>query len=363
MSTPEANDEVPILRKPVTMRDVAELAGVSMATVSRVLNGSDTVDPQLAERVRAAITRLKYQPNKAARALAGNRSAILGLLIIDIQNPFYMDVMRGVEEIAQQNGYLLVVCNSAEDPKKELQYIEVLASEPVAGVIIVPTHERMQGLDTLSARGIPVVSIDRRIRNRAIDSVLIDNVTAAKEAVSHLIANGYKRIGIVTGPKATTTGSERLQGYRLALQEAGLPLDPQLEQYGAYNEETGQRGVNALLDLDPPIDALFTGNNRLTVGALRALYARHKRVPGDIALAGFDEVRWAIPDLVSVTTVRQPAYELGKTAAIRLLQRLQHPDSPRQEIILQHQLLTHESSKPRATAESLLVEGKPGIQI
>jgi LacI family transcriptional regulator len=350
MSTPDTNDEVPIPRKPVTMRDVAELAGVSMATVSRVLNGSETVDPELAQRVRAAISRLKYQPNRAARALAGSRSAILGLLIIDIQNPFYMDVMRGVEEVAQQNGYLLVVCNSAEDPKKEQQYIEVLASERVAGVIIVPTHERLQGMDTLAARNIPVVSIDRRIRTRATDAVLIDNVTAAKEAVSHLIANGYRRIGVITGPKATTTGNERLLGYRLALQEAGIPLDPQLEQQGVYNEETGKRGVNALLDLDPPIEALFTGNNRLTVGALRALYARRVRVPGDIALAGFDEVGWAIPDLVSVTTVRQPAYELGKTATIRLLQRLQHPDSPRQEIILQHQLLIRESSRPRTAS-------------
>jgi LacI family transcriptional regulator len=350
MATPDTNDEAPILRKPVTMRDVAELAGVSMATVSRVLNGSDTVDPQLAERVRAAITRLKYQPNRAARALAGSRSAIIGLLIIDIQNPFYMDVMRGVEEVAQQNGYLLVVCNSAEDPKKEQQYIDVLASEPVAGVVIVPTHERMQGLDTLLARNIPVVAIDRRIRNRTIDAVLIDNVIAAKEAVSHLIANGYRRIGIIGGPRSTTTGSERLLGYRQALQEAGIPLDPQLEQQGPYHEETGQRGVNALLDLDPPIEALFTGNNRLTVGALRALYARHLRVPGDVALAGFDEVGWAVPDLVSVTAVKQPSYELGKTAAIRLLQRLQHPDSSRQEIILQHQLLIRESSRPRTAA-------------
>jgi DNA-binding LacI/PurR family transcriptional regulator len=351
MLTPDTNDKMPPLRKPVTMRDVAELAGVSMATVSRVLNGSETVDAELAQRVRAAIARLKYQPNRAARALAGSRSAILGLLIIDIQNPFYMDVMRGVEEVAQQNGYLLVVCNSAEDPKKEQQYIEVLASEPVAGVVIVPTHERLQGLDVLAARNIPVVSIDRRIRTCAIDAVLIDNVTAAKEAVSHLIANGYKRIGVITGPKATTTSNERLLGYRLALQEAGIPLDPQLEQQGVYNEETGQQSVNALLDLDPPIDALFTDNNRITIGALRALYARHIRIPGDIALASFDEVGWAVPDLVSVTSVRQPAYELGKTATIRLLQRLLQPNSPRQEIILQHQLLIRESSTPHTAAD------------
>lgn len=332
--------------RPVTIRDVAKQAGVSVATVSRVINGSTQVDPQMIERVHAAIADLKYQPNRAARALAGQRSTILGLLLTDIQNRFFMDLMRGVEDVAQQNGYLLVVCNTTEDRRKEQQYIEVLAAESVAGVVIIPSRERLPALDMLKARHIPVVAIDRRIHDRSIDAVLIDNVSAAKEAVSHLIGNSYRRIGIITGPKSTTTGNERLEGYHRALEEAGLTPDPALEMRGPFDETTGQSLAHTLLDIDPPIDALFTANNRLTVGALHALYARHKRVPGDVALAGFDDIYWTIPDLVSITTVVQPAYELGATAVTRLLQRIRQPEKlSRQEIILQYQFLPRDSSK------------------
>ncbi len=334
-------------RKVITIRDVAQLAGVSMATVSRVLNGSDKVDPQLAKKVQSAAASLKYQPNRAARTLAGSRSMLLGLLVTDIQNTFFTELMRGVEDVSQQNGYLLIICNTAEDARKEQQYIEILAAENVAGAIIVPTQEDPQALELLVERNIPIVVLDRRVRNRLIDAVLIDNVTAAKEAVEHLIANGYRRIGIITGPRSTTTGNERLRGYQQALHEAGIAFDPELELRGPFSIDTGKSLTEKLLGLDQPVDAIFTANNRLTIGALQALYAHGMRVPDNIALVGFDDVQWAIPDLVSITTVTQPTYELGRAAAFRLLQRLQQPDVPRQEIILQHQLLIRESSRPR----------------
>jgi LacI family transcriptional regulator len=337
----------------VTIREVAERARVSIATVSRVVNGSSKVDPQLAERVKEAIATLHYQPNRTARALAGNRSALLGLLVTDIQNPFFMDLMRGVEEVSSQNGYLLVICNTAEDPQKEKQYIEILASEPVAGAIIVPAREQLDALAMLKARQIPIITVDRRVRDRTVDAVLVNNVLAAKEAVAHLINNGYQRVGIITGLKSTTTANDRLLGYRQALQEAGIKHDPALEQHGPFNEETGERGVQRLLQSDPPVEAILAANNRITVGALRALHAHQKRVPEDVALVGFDEVRWAIPDLVAITTVTQPAYELGRAAALRLLQRLQQPDIPRQEIILQHQLLMRSTSRPRREVDTL----------
>lgn len=334
-------------QRAVTIKDVAERAGVSIATVSRVVNGSQTVDPLLTARVREAIADLKYRPNRAARALAGNHSALLGLLVTDIQNPFFMDMMRGVEEVALQHGYLLVVCNTAEDPAREAQYIEILAAESVAGAILVPSREHLEVLNRLKARQIPIIAVDRRIHDQSVDTVLINNVLAAREAVEHLLASGYRRIGAITGPRTATTANERLQGYRQALKAAGIEPESRLEQRGAYNEITGEQGIQKLLQLDPPVDAVFTANNRLTVGALRALYARGKRVPDDITIAAFDEVRWAIPDMVPITTVTQPSYELGRTAALRLLQRLHQPDLPRQEIILQHQLQLASSSKRR----------------
>lgn len=338
--------------KPVTIREVAELAQVSIATVSRVVNGSQKVDPQMAERVRAAIASLNYQPNRAARALAGSRSALLGLLVTDLQNPFYMDMMSGVEEVSQQNGYLLVICNSAEDPQREKQYIEILAAEPVAGAIIVPSRERLDALSLLKARHIPVVTVDRRIHDRSVDAVLVDTARAAKEAVTHLIDNGYRRIGIITGPRSATTANDRLLGYCQALQAAGIEYDPALEQRGPYKEDAGEQGAKRLLLCDPPVDAIITANNRLTLGVLRALYAQGKRVPEDIAVVGFDEMHWAIPELASITTVTQPAYEIGRTAALRLLQRLQQPDIPRQEIFLQYEFFERGSSRPRAEIHS-----------
>jgi DNA-binding LacI/PurR family transcriptional regulator len=327
---------------------VARRAGVSIATVSRVLNGVDTVDAALAERVRAACLDLQYRPNRAARALAGRGPATMGLLVGDLQNPFFMEVVRGVEDVAQRNGYLLVLGNSSEDPGKERQYIEVLCAEPVAGAIIVPTRERQPALQLFRERDIPVVAVDRRVRDRSIDAVLIDNVSAACEALTHLIANGYRRIGLITGPQTTTTGRERLMGYRQALQAAGIAPDPALERRGPFTEDSGRRLAEELLDLDNPVEALFTANNRLTKGALEALHARSLRVPDDVAVVGFDEVPWAVPGSLALTTVTQPAYELGSTAALRLIQRLQHRGPlVRQEIVLAHQLCIRDSSHRR----------------
>ncbi|HVC81967.1 MAG TPA: LacI family DNA-binding transcriptional regulator [Chloroflexota bacterium] len=335
-------------RKRATIQDVAEHAGVSIATVSRVLNRADSVDAGLAERVRSAMGELQYQPSGAARTLAGRLSTIIGLLVIDMQNPFYMELIRGVEDVAQRNGYLVVLCNSAEDPRKEQQYIEVLRAEPVAGAIVVPTSDRKPVIRRFVERGIPVVSVDRRVLDGSTDTVLIDNVAAAREAVRHLLDNGYRRIGLITGPDGATTARDRTEGYRQALRKAGIEPDSQWERSGPYSEESARRLAGELLDLDPPIDALFTGNNRLTMGALQLLYERGLRIPEDVALACFDEVPWAHPGAISLTSVIQPAYELGSTAATRLIHRLQHGGQlARQEIVLAHQLRIGDSSRSR----------------
>ncbi len=339
--------------KPVTITDVARHAGVSISTVSRVLNGVGNVDGRLAEQVQAAASALKYQPNRAARMLAGNRSAIVGLLITDAQNPFFMELARGVEDVLYCRGYLLVLCNSAEDPVREHQYIDVLCAEHVAGVIIVPLAERHPHLQPLHQRGIPYITVDRRVHSRLADAVLIDNVLAAREAVAHLIANGYRRIGVITGPANTTTADDRLAGYRLALRDAGIAHDAALERRGVFTQESGWRLADSVLGVSPPPDALFTCNNRITVGALKALAARGLRVPQDVALVGFDQVPTLDATSMALTTVVQPAYDLGATAANRLIERLgQRRQLPRQEIVLAHHLHVGASSGSGAGAAS-----------
>jgi len=319
----------------VTIIDVAQHAGVSIATVSRVLNETGTVSPALAERVRASVAALQFSPSRAARTLRASRSRLIGLLVTDLQNAFYLHLARGAEAVAQRNGYSLLLCNSEEDPRKERAYIEVLCAEHVAGVILAPTRERVPALRLFRERGIPVVAVDRRVQGSDIDAVLLDNVGGACEAVTHLITNGYRRIGVLTGPQTTTTGRERLLGYRQALRSADIGNDPDLERCGLFTEESGQTMAAALLDLAAPPDALFATNNRLTMGALEELHARNLHTPDDIGVVGFDDMPWARISTISLTTVTQPVYELGGAAATRLMQRLQTAGTlARQEIIL-----------------------------
>lgn len=334
------------------IQDVAKLARVSIATVSRVLNGTAYVDAEVAARVRAAVEELQYQPSRAARTLRGSHSTIIGLLITDIQNPFFTSLVRGVEDMAQRNGYSIILCNSDEDPHKERQYIEVLCAERVAGAIVVPTRENQRPFKLFQEHSIPVVAVDRRVKDSAIDVVLVDNLRGAREGTAHLLANGYRRIGMISGPAVTTSGRERLEGYRQALQEAGIAYDPTLVRSGSFKEQSGQQLAHELLDLETPIEALFVANNLMTLGALAALNERKLRIPEDIAVVGFDEMPWATLGSVSLTTVTQPVYDIGSTAALRLFQRLQNKNASaitRQEIVLAPTLNIRNSSRPRVS--------------
>ena len=337
------------------IQEVAKRAGVSISTVSRVLNGTARVNENVKERVLAAIEELDYRPSRAARSLRANHSTIIGLLISDIQNLFFMDLIKGVEDIAQRSGYSVLLCNSDENPQREHQNLDVLYDERVAGLIIVPTREQLRDLERFLERNIPIVAVDRRIKGKHIDAVLVDNIRGAQEAVAHLIANGYRRIGAITGPKTITTGYERLVGYRQALEEAGIAHDPQLEKLGFFREASGRQATNELLTLHPRVEALFVGNNLMTMGALDALHAHGLRVPDDMALIGYDAMPWAALGSISLTTVTQPAYELVTTAALRLFQRLQDPGTQaRQEIILTATLHIRGSSVPHQQPASAL---------
>ena len=329
------------------IQDVARHAGVSISTVSRVLNDRGRVNAEVVANVQAAIQALHYTPNRAARSLRTQQSRIIGLLISDIQNPFFTVLVRGIEDVVQQNGYSLILCNSDENEQKERQYIEVLCAEHVAGAIIVPTHENQRSMRIFDNQHIPVVAVDRRVPN--VDTVLVDNKRGAYEAVSHLITNGYQRIGIITGPHNTTTGRERLEGYYKALEEAGIAIDPAIMRSGSFKMDSGRALANELLDVEPGIDALFITNNLMTLGALQALHDRNLQVPNDIGIVGFDEMPWATLGSISLTTVTQPVYEIGSTAAMRLFQRLQNPQAfTNQEIVLAATLCVRNSSIARS---------------
>jgi len=327
----------------ITIKDVADYAGVSLSTVSRVLNDNPTVDEALRSRVLEAVDILGYHPNRSARRLRAQTSTVIGLVISDIQNPYFLSVVRGVEDAARVQEMTVILCNSDEDPAKERMYLSVMESERVAGLIIVPSDSNASGLTRLQAAGIPIILFDRTVRNFRLDAVNVDNERGAMEAVGHLIGLGYRRIAAITGSLHLTTGYERYQGYLMAHAAAELSVNESLVKAGNFKTESGYRLTRELLSLPQPPDALFIANNMMTLGALRALRELHVRVPEEMPLVGFDDMPWS-GDLYSpVTSVSQPTYELGQEAVRLLLRRQAEPDAPFRTVTMQTRLIVRES--------------------
>ena len=329
---------------PVTIKDVAEHAGVSRATVSRVLNNRASVAENLRARVLEAVETLGYQPNRAARRLRANVSDVIGLLISDIENPFFISIVRGVEDAAYAHQMSIVLCNTDENAAKQRMYLRVMQAERVAGLIVSPTHvDDGEVLDSFSRSGIPVVLLDRRVDKCELDAVTVDNVHGAHIAVKHLIDLGYRRIGMIGGAMHLTTGRERHRGYLNALESAGIPVDAALVKFGDFKTESGYRLACELGALPHPPRALFVANNLMTLGALRALREMNLRIPDDIAIVGFDDMPWSTELYSPLTAVSQPTYELGREAVQLLLHRIAEPDAPFRTVTLQTRLVVRES--------------------
>jgi LacI family transcriptional regulator len=329
---------------PTTIRDVAAAAGVSPATVSRVLNGKEDVAADLRRRVLDAVSGLGYRRNGPARSLRTRAAMVLGVIISDITNPFFTAVVRGAEDQAQLAGYSVVLANADEDVAKEARYLEVAAAEQMAGVLLSPASSRQTRIDVLAERGIPVVTIDRRLAAASVDSVTVNNHQAAREATEHLIAQGCRRVGFVAGPVQTTTGASRLAGYRAALRAAGRGPDPSLTAYADFRTEGGYAGTRQLLRLGRPPDGLLISNNLMTIGGLQAIAEAGLTIPADIAVVGFDDDIWATALRPPLTVVTQPTYEIGRVAAKLLLRRVDGEKFPPRRIVLRARLVERASS-------------------
>ncbi|WP_028925827.1 LacI family DNA-binding transcriptional regulator [Pseudonocardia acaciae] len=303
-----------------TISDVAALARVSVATVSRALNGKESVDPQLVARVRKAAAELGYHPNGLARSLRKRRTAVLALIISDVENPFFTAIARGVEDVALTAGYSVVLCNSDEKLDKESRYLDVAVEERVAGVVISPTGESTS-VEVLRRRGTPVVAVDRPLDD--VDQVLVNTRLAAQEATAHLVAAGYRRIACVTGPPGIRTADDRLAGYRDALAAAGMAADPGLVRRAEYRAEGAERATAELLRTAGVVDGLLVANSAQAVGSLEALRTAGRRLGTDVGVVAFDDAPWATLIDPPLTVVAQPAYELGAVAARLLLDRIE----------------------------------------
>lgn len=326
-----------------TIRDVAAAAGVSPATVSRVLNQRVEVAADLRERVLVAVSEMGYRPNGPARSLRKRATMVLGIIITDVQNPFFTSMVRGIEDAAQEAGYSVVLANSDEDQDKEQRYLEVAAAEQMAGVVLAPARQSSRGLDVVVGQGIPVVTVDRRLRGVNLDSVSVNNHKAAHDATWHLVARGRKRIAIIAGLLNTMTGARRLAGYKAALKKAGIPLDERLVVEADFRLEGGYEATKDLLRRARP-DAVFASNNMMTMGALQALAEEGVDIPSEIAVVGFDDISWATALRPPLTAVRQPTYEIGRRSAEMLLDRVKGDTEEPRHIVLPAELIVRGST-------------------
>jgi LacI family transcriptional regulator len=321
---------------------------VSPATVSRVLNGHPSVAAELADRVHAAVAVVGYRPNAAARSLRRRKSSLWAVVVPDVSNPYFTEVVRGVEDVAQPAGYSVVLCNSDENPEKEASYIAVALGEQVAGLIICPTSERSTDVSALLAQGTPVVAVDRKLSKVSVDTVLVDNVRGAEAATAHLIDAGFQHVACITGPKAATTARQRLSGYRRALRSRGRDLDDGLVRHTDFQVAGGREAMASLLEAGE-VDAVFAANNLITVGVLEAVTAREQRVPEDVGVVSFDDIPWASIVRPSLTTVAQPTYEIGRRSGELLLSRIELPDRKTTSLVLATALTVRDSSRRTAT--------------
>jgi LacI family transcriptional regulator len=330
-----------------TVHDVARRAGVSTSTVSHVVNNTRFVSNELRERVLAAMREFDYTPNAAARMLTLKRSHTIGLIVSDIRNPFFASVARGVEDVAQEQGYTLILCNSDEDLERESACLNALESRAVDGVLLASAGVADKHLARLVQAGYPLVLVDRDLPELGAPAVLLDNEGAAYSAVWHLITRGHRRIAMLSGRAAISTTTERIEGYRRALREAGIDVDDRLVVSGASTSEGGAIAANVVLDVGEPPSAIFSGNNLMSIGALQAIANRGLLVPDDVALVGFDDFPfpWSDAFRPHLTTVAQPTYELGRRAAEILVQRLKGSRSmPAERVVLDGKLVVRESS-------------------
>ena len=327
-----------------SIKDVAEAAGVSIASVSRVLANKPYIRPELRERVLRAVEELGYRPNRVARSLRVQQSNTIGLIVSDIRNPFFASLSRAVEDTAYADGVNVFLCNTDEDPHKEEIYLRLMRDENVAGAIFSPTEAAARDFPKYDL-GYPVVVVDRKIRGGSFDTVVINNEEASYRLTSHLIANGHKTIGAIFG-ELSFTGTERRLGYERALRDNNLQcLD--CSRVTASQVETGYAVTRSLLQGRERPEAIFAGNNLLTVGALMAIRDLGLSIPADVALAGFDDTIWNTLVVPGITVIAQPTYEIGKAATQLLLDRIQVPDRPVREIILAGELVVRGSSAAR----------------
>jgi LacI family transcriptional regulator len=331
----------------VTIKDIAEKAHVSYATVSRALNGKYGVKPDTREKILAIAGRLNYRPNAIARGLVKNQTHTLGLVIPDITNPFFPEVARGIEDAAQEAGFSLFLCNTNWEEDKEARYLSLLQEKRVDGVIIAPIADQERVLEQALSPRLPLVYVSRAPRETRRSFVVIDNVRGGFLATEHLIRQGYQSIGFIGALGSSLSIDERLEGYKSAFAKYGLRVEERVVLFGNFKRETGYNLIRRLIAEGEPPRAVFAENDLLALGVMQGAREAGLSVPGDLAVIGFDDIPFASFPEVQLSTIAQPKYAMGKTAVellIAAIEQEKQPGAAVQQIFLEPKLIVRRSS-------------------
>ncbi|MCJ7471956.1 MAG: LacI family transcriptional regulator [Actinobacteria bacterium] len=306
----------------INIKTVAKKAGFSTATVSRVLADYPGVKENTRTKVLAIIKDLRYEVDSVARSLRQRKTYTIGIIVSNVLSPFYSTIAKSVEDKARESGYKLILCNGDDDPLKELEYLKILKSNKVDGIILTPTGKNAEYINNIIESGINVVLLDRLVDGVKCDSVLVDNYKGSFTAVKYLISRGYKKIAFIGGYTDRTTGRQRLNGYNKAIKDDGLKINNDLIKIGDFKKESGARLTKELLEGAHIPDAIFSSNIDMTLGCLIAIKNAGLSIPEDIGIVGFDDPDWSIIADSPLTAISQPVYLLGLKATEILIKNI-----------------------------------------
>jgi len=317
----------------VTIYDVAREANVSMATVSRVVNGNPNVKPTTRKKVLEAIERLGYRPNAVARGLASKKTTTVGVIIPDISSIFYSELARGIEDIATMYKYNIILSNSDQNKDKELHLLNTMLGKQVDGIVFMGSHVTEEHVEEFKKSPVPIVLAASIENSNTIPSVTIDYVTAAKDAVTSLAQNGHKKIAYVSGPYEDQVGAKKLEGYKQGLEMANIPFDEELVIEGDFSYDSGIEAYEKINELDEKPTAIFVGTDEMAVGVIHGVMDQGLTIPEDVEIIGFDNTRLATMVRPRLTTVVQPMYDIG-AVAMRLLTKYMNKEEVEDHIVV-----------------------------
>ncbi|MDX1417270.1 MAG: LacI family DNA-binding transcriptional regulator [Candidatus Promineifilaceae bacterium] len=330
--------------KRATIEDVAKAAGVSRQTVSRAINDKGEISPETKQRVLEVVRQLGYRPNRLAQGMVTQRTKTVGLVMPDISNLFFPEVARGVQDAGREYDYNVLVCNTDDDPREEMNTLYSLMGQWVDGIVMISSSADITELQAFCDTFGPVVILNRDVKHTHVSSIMVENVRGGFLATEHLINLGRNRIGMLVSKAYKNSRIRRVQGYREALQEYGIGMNDQLIVGSEPTLQGGYEAMRKLLDRDEQISAVFAYNDLMGLGAIRACRDLGKNVPADIAIIGFDDIALAAMTTPSLSSIRVDKYAIGQKAMVRLLEMLAHPETTFDKIYIDVELVSREST-------------------